>query len=373
MPTAWRSRSTRKRGACSGPADAAALGLRFVHQELNIVPSLSVAENILLSRSTPRRFGIAVDWRAMHARAAEALARFGAAHIDPSARAGSLSTGDRMLTVLAGLLASDDTAPSVFVMDEPTAALTHAEADRLFAVIADLKARGAAILYVSHRMAEVVEIADRVTVLRDGAVALSCPMEATSKDGIIAAMTGQDVADAYPAPARRHCPGAGGCWRWTTSRSGRCGTWVFSSGAGRSSGSPGWKARGSRRSCACFSAICDRKPDASAWAGARAAISAAEGWACGIAYVPRERRREGLMLGRGITPNVVLPHLARLSRWGLWSRGGAELAEAEAQGDAVRLKYDRLGQSVATLSGGNQQKVVFARAVAGTPRLALAG
>ena len=130
----------------SGPADAAALGLRFVHQELNIVPSLSVAENILLSRSTPRRFGIAVDWHAMHTRATEALARFGTTHIDPSARAGSLSTGDRMLTVLAGLLATDDMPPSVFVMDEPTAALTHAEADRLFAVISDLKARGAAIL-----------------------------------------------------------------------------------------------------------------------------------------------------------------------------------------------------------------------------------
>jgi ABC-type branched-subunit amino acid transport system ATPase component len=190
MRIAWRSRSTGNARRLSGPADAAALGLRFVHQELNIVPSLSVAENILLSRSTPRRFGFAVDWRAMHARAAEALARFGATHIDP-ARAGSLSTGDRMLTVLAGLLASDDTAPSVFVMDEPTAALTHAEADRLFAVIADLKARGAAILYVSHRLAEVVEIADRVTVLRDGAVALSCPMAETSKDGIIAAMTGR--------------------------------------------------------------------------------------------------------------------------------------------------------------------------------------
>jgi ribose transport system ATP-binding protein len=86
----------------TGPADAAALGLRFVHQEFNIVPSLSVAENILLSRRTPRRFGIAVDWRAMRARAAEALARFGATHIDPSARAGSLSTGDRMLTVSGG-------------------------------------------------------------------------------------------------------------------------------------------------------------------------------------------------------------------------------------------------------------------------------
>ena len=105
----------------SGPADAAALGLRFVHQELNIVPSLSVAENILLSRHTPRRFGIAVDWTALRDRAAEALARFGIDHIDVDARAGSLSTGDRMLTVLAGLLASDDIAPSVFVMDEPTA------------------------------------------------------------------------------------------------------------------------------------------------------------------------------------------------------------------------------------------------------------
>jgi ribose transport system ATP-binding protein len=88
------------------PADAAALGLRFVHQELNIVPSLSVAENILLSRHTPRRFGITVDWAAMRARAAEALARFGIDHIDVTARAGSLSTGDRMLTVLAGLLAT---------------------------------------------------------------------------------------------------------------------------------------------------------------------------------------------------------------------------------------------------------------------------
>jgi energy-coupling factor transporter ATP-binding protein EcfA2 len=160
-----------------------------------------------------------------------------------------------MLTVLAGLLASDDTAPSVFVMDEPTAALTHAEADRLFAVIADLKARGAAILYVSHRMAEVVEIADRVTVLRDGAVALSCPMAATSKDGIIAAMTGQDVADAYPGRPAGTAPGQEVVLEVGASRSGRCGTWVFSSGggdprdrgAGRR-GAVGDPARASRRS-----------------------------------------------------------------------------------------------------------------------------
>jgi ribose transport system ATP-binding protein len=355
----------------SGPADAAALGLRFVHQELNIVPSLSVAENILLSRSTPRRFGIAVDWRAMHARAAEALARFGAAHIDPSTRAGSLSTGDRMLTVLAGLLASDDTAPSVFVMDEPTAALTHAEADRLFAVISDLKARGAAILYVSHRLSEVVEIADRVTVLRDGAVALSCPMEATSKDGIIAAMTGQDVADAYPGRPAGTAPGQEVVLEVDNLSVGPVRDVGFQLRRGEILGIAGLEGAGQSEILRVL--LGDLRPEAGRirLGGAPAPRSAAEGWARGIAYVPRERRREGLMLGRGIAPNVVLPHLAQLSRWGLWSRGGAELAEAEAQGDAVRLKYDRLGQSVATLSGGNQQKVVFARAVAGTPRLAL--
>jgi ABC-type sugar transport system ATPase subunit len=99
--------------------------------------------------------------------------------------------------------------------------------------------------------------------------------------------------------------------------------------------------------------------------------SAAEAWEAGVAYVPRERRREGLMLRRGIAQNVVLPHLSRFSRAGFWSRPGAERAEAEARGREVRLKYDRIGQSVATLSGGNQQKVLFARAISGAPKLAL--
>jgi ribose transport system ATP-binding protein len=355
----------------TGPADAAALGLRFVHQELNIVPSLSVAENILLSRHTPRRFGLAVDWRVMRARAMDALARFGIDHIDVGARAGSLSTGDRMLTVLAGLLANDDTAPTVFVMDEPTAALTHAEADRLFAVIAELKARGAGILYVSHRMAEVVEIADRVTVLRDGQVALSCPMAETSRDGIIAAMTGQAMADAYPQRPAGTAPGREVVLEVAGLSVGPVRDVAFPVHRGEILGIAGLEGAG--QSDILRVALGDLRPKAGhvRLGGESGPRSAAEGWARGIAYVPRERRREGLMLGRGIVPNVVLPHLGRLSRMGLWSRGRAERRDAEARGHEVRLKYDRLGQSVATLSGGNQQKVVFARAVAGTPRLAL--
>jgi len=355
----------------AGPADAAALGLRFVHQELNIVPSLSVAENILLSRHTPRRFGLAVDWAALRARAADALARFGATHIDPGARAGGLSTGDRMLTVLAGILAADDTPPSVFVMDEPTAALTHAEADRLFAVIAELKARGAAILYVSHRMAEVVAIANRVTVLRDGAVALSCPMAETSKEGIIEAMTGQPLADAYPSRTEGTAPGRDIVLDVAELSVGPVCDVAFRLRRGEILGIAGLEGAGQSEVLRALLGDLTLRNGRVTLGGEPGPRSAAEAWGRGVAYVPRERRAEGLMLGRGIAPNVVLPHLQRLSRMGLWSRGRAERVEAEARGREVRLKYDRLGQSVATLSGGNQQKVVFARAVAGTPRLAL--
>jgi ribose transport system ATP-binding protein len=352
-----------------GPGDAAALGLCFVHQELNIVPALSVAENILLSRRTPRRLGIAVDWRGMRARAEAALARFGADHIDVTARAGSLSTGDRMLTVLAGLLASDDTTPSVFVLDEPTAALTHAEADRLFAVIAELKAKGAAILYVSHRMAEVVEIADRVTVLRDGEVVLACPMAETSREGIIEAMTGREVKDAYPA--RASAPREDVLLEARDLAVGGASEVSFALRAGEVLGLAGLE--GSGQSEILRAVLGDLPPEAGdlRFVGSPGPRSAAEGWARGMAYVPRERRREGLMLGRAIAANVVLPHLSRLSRAGLWSRPGAERAEAEARGREVRLKCASVSQSAGMLSGGNQQKVVFARAIAGNPRLAL--
>jgi ribose transport system ATP-binding protein len=207
-------------------------------------------------------------------------------------------------------------------MDEPTAALTHAEADRLFAVIAELKARGAAILYVSHRMAEVVEIADRVTVLRDGEVALSCPMAETSKDGIIAAMTGQSMADAYPQRPAGTAPGRESGARGRGLSAGPVRDVDFALQAGRD---PRDRGAGRRRAVG-HPARDPGRPAARAGrvrlGGEPGPRSAAEGWARGIAYVPRERRREGLMLGRGIAPNVVLPHLARLSRLGLWSRAG---------------------------------------------------
>lgn len=350
-------------------ADASALGLRFVHQELNIVPSLSVAENILLSRRTPRRMGLLVDWPKMRARARAALARFGASHIDPDARAGSLPVGDRILMVLAGLVAPDEAPPRVVVMDEPTAALTHAEATRLFGVIDELKAQGASILYVSHRMAEVVEIADRVSVLRDGSVVMAAPMAQTSKAGIIEAMTGRALADAYPA--RHEGKAERAVLELDDLAVGAVGGVSFTLHAGEVIGIAGLEGSGQSEILRAVLGDMRARSGRLRVLGAGAPRSAAEGWRRGIAYVPRERRREGLMLGRGIAANILLPHLRRLSAAGLWSRPGRERAEARMRGAQVNLKYDRLDQAAGTLSGGNQQKLVFARALAAHPRLAL--
>jgi ribose transport system ATP-binding protein len=188
--------------ALASPADAHAAGFRFIHQELNIVPQVSVAENILLGRAYPRRFGLAVDWRRLHARARAALAELGAGHIDVRAPAGELEAGDRMLVRIASALVTDAGAePCLYVLDEPTAALTGEESERLFAVIARLRARGAAVLYVSHRMDEVLRLCDDVTVLRDGAHVSTRPVAETSRDRIIQDMTGRDLRDGYPPRA----------------------------------------------------------------------------------------------------------------------------------------------------------------------------
>ncbi|EYD75043.1 hypothetical protein Rumeso_03371 [Rubellimicrobium mesophilum DSM 19309] len=350
------------------PAEADRAGFRFVHQELNIVPALSVAENIFLGHPMPRRFGAAVDWKRLNARAAEALARFGVRHIDPRAKAGRLGVGDRMLIRLASMLVGGASPARLFVLDEPTAALTHAESDRLFRVIDELARGGAAILYVSHRIDEVMALASRVTVLRDGKVALSAPTAETSRAALIRAMTGREIAEGHPP--RLATPRPSVVCRLEDLSSGRLSGLRFDLRAGEVLGVVGLDNAGQ-------SDLLRLLLGEGAPAGGRAEVagrslprSPAEAWRRGIAYVPRERRKEGLMSGRTITANTVLPHLSRLSRHGL-ARPRREAAEARRVAERLRLRFQHLSQPVRTLSGGNQQKVVLGRATLATPRLLL--
>jgi ribose transport system ATP-binding protein len=361
------------------PAAAHAAGFRFIHQELNIVPQVSVAENILLGRDYPRRFGVAIDWRGLRDMARAALAELGATHIDPGVLAGDLPAGDQMLIKIAAALVSDGEAPCLYVLDEPTAALTGAESQMLFDVIARLAARGAAILYVSHRMDEVLRICDDVTVLRDGKLVSTGAVADTTKDQIIRDMTGRDVADAYPP---RHSKIS----RDRVVKLDRVSTatlrhLTLDLHAGEIVGVAGLAGAGQSEflrmflgnervtgGVSEFMSLPKRSTPMDGFGAYPLPRSPQEAWARKIAYIPRERRTEALMLGMGVRANIVLPHL---DDYGRRARKGAERRDAVLWGDKVGLKSDGPEQPVGQLSCGNQQKIAFARALQGDPRLLL--
>ncbi len=348
-------------------ADAHAAGFRVIHQELNIVPQLSVAENILLGQPIPQRFGLLVHWAELARRARAALAELGVSHMDVRRQAGGLGTGDRMLVKIAAALVQDaGQTACLYVLDEPTAALNGAEAEKLFAVIGRLKQQGAAILYVSHRMAEVMDICDDVTVLRNGRHILTTEIAQTSRDQIIHAMTGRDVADAYP-PRRTPLGDAVVCAAEGVSTARLTGL-TFTLRQGEILGVAGLAGAGQGDVLSLFLGSVRPTAGKAVLSGGVLPTSPAQAWARGVAHVPQERRSEGLMMRMGVRANALLPHLT-----GVIARKGPERRRVADLSAAVNLKAAGPEQSLWQLSGGNQQKVMFARAMAGQPKLLLLG
>ncbi len=361
--------TVRKQGKVipiASAADAAAAGFRFIHQELNIVPPLSVAENTLLGHDIPHRLGVFVNWREMARRAQAALAELGIDHIDVQVHAGALGTGDRMLIKLASALVSHpgEACPCLYVLDEPTAALNETEVEKLFAVVQRLKSEGAAILYVSHRMGEIMQICDDVTVLRNGRHVRTAAVYETNREEIILDMTGRDIDHGYP---RRETEIGDTVVCQTNGIATRRLTGIeLDLRKGEILGVGGLAGAGQTEVLDLFlgrerpllgSASLDGRP---------LPTSPSEAWDRGVAYVPQERRSQGLMMRMGVRPNALLPHLT-----GLVAHLRRERASTRELARLVGLKYEGPEQSVWQLSGGNQQKVVFARALAGRPRLLL--
>ena len=335
------------------PRDARALGIAIVHQELAFCENLSVAENLCLGQ-LPRR-GLLLDRGACERRAAELLAAVGAA-IDPRRIMGSLSVAEQQLTQIAAAVSE---GARVIIFDEPTSSLDQRDAERLYGVIADLRARGTTMLYVSHRMPEIFALCDAITVLRDGRHVLTTPASALNEESLVQAMIGRPLAQYLPAHIDR--PEGDVVLRIDKLASaGRFEDVSFSIKAGEVVGLAGLVGAGRTQIADALFGL-DRAASGAVTVRSRTTTMRAprDAMALGIGYVPEDRKRLGLVLSMTSGGNVTLPSLERLARRG-WISRQRESVAIEAEHARLGIRGDR-SASVSALSGGNQQKVVVAK------------
>jgi len=346
----------------ASPAAALAQGIGLIHQELSLIPSLSVGANVFLGRE-PRTTRGSVDDRAIH-RQTSAILRY----VGASCRSGdvveSLPLAQQQLVEIARIL---DRRPRLLIMDEPTASLSRENVARLFEIMRELRDSGVAIVYISHEIQEVFAIADRVTVLRDGRVTMTKPISETKADEVVRMMVGRELEALFPprkqvARSPRPVLEVAGL-----SLPGHFEDVSFSLYAGEVVGLAGLVGAGrSELVQSLFGAppspLTPRDLGGSVSVhGRRVTISSPrEAIAQGIGLVPEDRKTEGLLLTLALAENITLPQLAELARYGVVDRArGARLAAEQIA--RLRIVTPSAAVPVRSLSGGNQQKVVLAK------------
>lgn len=348
--------------AFSGPADARDAGIAVIYQEPTLFPDLSVAENIFLGRQ-PLLSGRRIDHEGMKERTRELFDRLGHA-IAPDRPARGLSIADQQLVEIAKALSLD---ARVLVMDEPTAALSGVEVERLFEVARSLRDQGAAILFISHRFEEVFALCDRITVLRDGAYVSTDPTADLTTDGLVRRMVGRDVETLFPKQDSEV-----GEVVLEVDGLTRAGFFVdvgFEVRAGEIVALAGLVGAGRSEVIRAVFGIDDYDTGSVRIAGSvMPAHRPGAAMAAGMALVPEDRRQEGLVMDLSIERNLTLTQRWALARMGLLRRADEHhLATAWAQ--RLEVKARSLADAVHTLSGGNQQKVVLAKWLSTEPSL----
>jgi len=348
----------------AGPRAALARGIRVIYQELNLVPHLSVAENVFLGE-VPARWGV-IDWASLYTRTAALLRELGIddEQIDPKMPVSTLGLAQRQLVEIAKALASGDAR--ILVMDEPTSSLTAQEVEQLFALIERLASRGVAVVYITHRLDEVFRIGRRITVLRDGRHITTRAIGDVTIGELVRLMANRDLTDHFPkvqaprGPERlrvEHVSSVGKLFDISlTLHAGEVLGVAGLIGAGRTELArviAGADSYDEGRIVVDGDALRFRSPS--------------DAIAHGIGLLPEDRKAEGLVAGLTVARNIALPHGRRVARAGvLRPRAEADLAKPIVED--LRIKATPT-QAVRLLSGGNQQKVVLGKWLAGDVRV----
>jgi ribose transport system ATP-binding protein len=357
----------------NGIRDAERAGIAIIHQELDLVRELTVADNIFLGRE-PLVAGVLIDRRRI-VKAAEVLLRRLGIDIDPESRVAELRVGEQQLVEIAKALSLD---ARILIMDEPTSALSSSECKTLFKVVRQLAADGVAIVFISHRLDEILALADRVTILRDGKHVVTAPIGELTRGAIISAMVGHDMV-----ASRRHANAGAGTVvlsvRDLTLDSVSRRGWrrllhgvSFDLRRGEILSIGGLLGSGRTEILESIFGV------SSGWHGGRITVegsdvavrSPADAYRLGIALVTEDRKARGLLLGSSIRDNVALPSVGAMARFGLRAFA-REAALAVDVVERLSVRCSGIDQIASTLSGGNQQKVVIGKWLATQPRILL--
>ncbi|HIF9364573.1 TPA: ribose ABC transporter ATP-binding protein RbsA [Photobacterium damselae] len=344
-----------------GPRHSQEAGISIIHQELNLIPELTIAENIFLGREKTNAFG-GIKWAEMYREADALLKRLNVKHSSRQLL-GELSLGEQQMVEIAKALSFKS---QVIIMDEPTDALTDTETESLFNVINELRSEGCGIVYISHRLKEIFEICDDITVLRDGKFIGECRVADTDEDGLIEMMVGRRLDEQYPRIAVKH---GTTCLEVKNLTGSGINDVSFTLDRGEILGISGLMGAGRTELMkVVYGALTRESGDVILDGKIINPISPQDGLANGIAYISEDRKGDGLILGLSVKENMSLCALEQLSN-GIKIDQQQEVIAVE---DFIRLfniKTPTRDQIIGNLSGGNQQKVAIAKGLMTKPKV----
>lgn len=347
------------------PRDALQAGVGIVHQELVFCPNLSVAENLCL-HDLPRR-GLRLDRRALHARAEERLKQIGL-EVDVRRPISSLSIGEEQMVQIAAAVGLGARA---LVFDEPTSSLARGEVERLFGLIRRLQNDGVTIVYVSHRLEEIFALCQTVTVLRDGRHVATRPIEAVDHDELVKLMVGRSV-ERYSPPASSQSSSLPRLRVRGLDSPNRFSGIHLDVHPGEIVGLAGLVGAGRTEITEALYGLDPRASGAVEIDGRRVTLSSPEeAQKLGIGLIPEDRKRHGLVLGMNLRENITLAILDRFARFAGRASRTAETKFADQSRERLSIRTPTVETAVSSLSGGNQQKVVFAKGLAADCRVLL--